>query len=87
MAAIFARKPLSISSGNVWPLSQMSTNFLILSFCAMGADETMSFINTGISSVTRRTPAANVPSAASSLAAWPDPLARSSHFLVTESTT
>ena len=46
----------------------------------------MSFINTGISSVTLFTPAAYVPSAAEPFMVCPWALARSVHFRVTEST-
>ena len=47
----------------------------------------MSFIKTGMSSVTLLTPAAKVPSGAELATGWPCCFACSSHFRVTESTT
>ena len=58
-----------------------------LTLWSAGAVDRMSFINTGIRSVTLFTPAAYVPSGAELLMAWPCCLAWSSHLRVTESTT
>lgn len=58
-----------------------------LTFCVEGAECAMSFIRTGMSSVTRWTPAAKVPSLAEPSTGWPWALACSSHLRVTESTT
>lgn len=51
--------------------TQLSDPRELLTFCSSGAVDIISFISTGMSSVTRLTPAAYVPSEAELPTTWP----------------